>query len=114
LILTNQLGKAERTLIDKSVQNIGTASAAKLRQGAREFERTLKTIVDHYGVVASLDQLERMISSAEDRAQIGSNTYLCLPKHLLARSLVRYENALPVFPKLPPHARVGHRCEYDS
>ncbi len=107
LILVNSLGKAERALIERSLKNIERGSAARLREGARQFDAIFKEILGFYGVVAALDDLEALLASAGERTRVGENTYLLVPKYQLSRAFRHYEKALPIFPKLPLHARIG-------
>ena len=107
LILTNSLGKAERTLVDHSLENIERSPSRNLRTGAEQFDGILRKTLDYFGVVATLDELEAMLSSGGASARVGKNSYLCISKYWLSRAFRHYEKALPIFPKLPEHARVG-------
>jgi hypothetical protein len=82
-------------------------STTELRKRAKDLDSTLNQLIKRYDVVGSLEELEKPIQpDSRDNRFTGwglkyiSKAYLCeLFRH--------YENALPVFTKLPPHARVG-------
>lgn len=105
LILINNLDKDEKSQIDQSLENIKRAPLDKLLKGAHNIESALKNYTEELGVVASLKELEALISSNYKPLEPGM--YLCVPKHLLSMSFLHYEKVLEVFPKLPLHARIG-------
>jgi len=78
-----------------------------LRARAKELEQALQRAIEHYGVIGSLDEMERLLSSGRELVQIGPRDFLCISKYHLSKIFQHYEKALPVFPRLPVHARVG-------
>lgn len=107
LILTNQLGKGERTAVDRTLESIDRASARQLRAVEKELDYVLNEAVHRYGVIASRAELEKLLAEGRTGLHPGERSYFCLSKQELCRAFRHYENALPVFPKLPPHARIG-------
>ena len=106
-ILTNTLTASERAAIDSTLQNIEQMPTTELRKWAKSFDSTLNWAIKHYGVVGSLEELEEPI-----RLDFPDDRYMgwglrFISKAYLCELFQHYENALPVFPKLPPHGRVG-------
>ena len=93
--------------MDRSLARIDSAPTKQLRQWAREFQPVLKAVVARYGVTATLEQLEAMLTEDRERAHVGRNTYWCISKYHLSQAFQRYDNALPAFTSLSLHARVG-------
>ncbi len=73
---------------------------------AKEIDEALQLAIEHYGVVGRLDEMDKVLSSRETNG-MGPNDLLCVSKFQLTKIFKHYERALPVFPKLPLHARVG-------
>lgn len=107
LVLANSLRRKERALVDYTEAAIATLPAAKLRAKATELEQALRYAIELYGVVGSLEDMDETLSSGGEISGIGPQNLLCISKYHLLRLFQRYERALPAFPKLPLHARVG-------
>lgn len=107
LILANSLGKRERASVDKSLENIERCPARQLRVWAVEIDKRLRQTIARYGVVASLEELEYFLVTGRDEVHVGDHKFLLLSKYHLSKVFRHYERALPVFPKLPLHARIG-------
>ena len=69
-----------------------------------EIERKLEEVTRHYGFKSTLKDIEGLLS--EDPAQIGRRL-LYLSKWELLELFSHYERVVPIFPKLPPHARIS-------
>jgi hypothetical protein len=107
LILTNSLGKRDRASIDRSLENIERSPTRQLRAWAVEIDKRLRQTIAHYGAVASLEELEYFLVAGRDEVHVGDHEFLLLSKYHLSKAFRHYERALPVFPKLPLHARIG-------
>lgn len=107
LILTNSLGKRDRASIDRSLEGIEQGPARQLRVWAVEIDKRLRETIARYGVVASLEELEYFLVAGRDEVHVGDHEYLLLSKYHLSKAFRHYERALPVFPKLSLHARIG-------
>ena len=107
LILTNSLGKHDRALVDGSLENIERGRMRQLRVSAAEIDKRLAETIAHYGVAASLEELEHFLVAGHDQVHVGDHEFLLVSKYHLSKAFRHYERALPVFQKLPLHARIG-------
>lgn len=106
LALTNGLQTSQRRLVDKTSEQIAQLFASRLRAMANEIDEALQRVSEHYGLVGRLDEMDNILSSSQTHG-MGPNHLLCVSKFHLAEVFKHYERTLPVFPKLPLHARVG-------
>lgn len=110
-VLTNSLDKESRGLVDRSLENIEHIPGPRLREISKEFSKALREVISHYGVVATLAELEATLDPSRSHWSPDEDVYWCVSKYELRKLFTRYENALPAFEKLPPHARVGIDCK---
>lgn len=103
LVLTNATTADDRIRVDSNLSRLTRMPAAKLRANAKELDRELKRLVDHYGVVASLEELEKVFDQPLKR----QGTVQYISKYDLSAMFEHYERALPIFPHLPQHGRVA-------
>lgn len=81
LILVNSLDKTDRMAVDRTLESMERGRARKLREKGREFDDALNEIVTHYGVVASLRDLERMLETVREGVHVGKDEYLLISKY---------------------------------
>jgi len=102
LVLTNAAAQDDRLRVESTLSLIPTMPAVKLRSRAKELEREVDRLVELYGVIGSLDELERVVNEPLER----EGTVQFISKFDTLRMFSSYERALPIFPRLPLHARV--------
>lgn len=106
LILTNGATPDERRLVDATERGLATAPTSVLRHKAREFQTALASLVEHYDVTASADQLLAALQVLEN-ARRAEGGFPCVSKYQLGQLFNRYDRAIPTFPRLPMHAGIG-------
>jgi hypothetical protein len=104
LILANGLTPAYRERVDRSLAALPTLPRPRLKKSLNEIKMEVERITHHYGFKGSLKDIESLLSG--DPGQ-GGGRLLYLTKWDLLQLFDRYERVLPVFPKLPLHARIS-------
>ena len=103
LIIVNALAASERTRIDQSLANIDRFPRRELRKRKSQMELALRELIRHYGVVGSLSDLEEILQTPKE----FNGQIMFISRYDLGKHFQNYERALPSFPRLPLHARVG-------
>jgi hypothetical protein len=104
LILANSFTPAERKQVDRSLAIMPKLPRKQLYKLIEELQTELKEITQLYGFRGTLADIDRFLG--QDRNEIGEKL-LFLSKYQLLQLFTHYERALPIFSKLPPHARIS-------
>jgi hypothetical protein len=89
--------------IDDWLESFEQLSGPQLRSQWKRVAREINATFRRFGVKGSLEELHAIIATAENHPD---NVYY-VRKADLQRLLTKYEEALAVFTKLPPHAFIG-------
>jgi hypothetical protein len=104
LILTNGLVPSLRSHIDRSLISIDTLPRRHLAVNSKKIQAEVTRVTRHYGFKGTAADIDRLLESAERQP---ADTYLYITKAHLLDLFARYERALPIFPRLPLHARIS-------
>lgn len=105
-ILTNNLTPDERAEMDIDLADIAHRSTRELRERSRELDAMLAEVIEAFGVTGTLEELLAPLADKPEPPTEG-RAYRLVPKHRLEKLFKHYDRTLPVFPRLPPHARIG-------
>jgi hypothetical protein len=92
--------------LDASLDAIGELPKRELQARFRELKENLDQVVEYYGFNGTLADIERILPHSVESA-VKAGHYRNVTKRDLARLFTRYERALPIFPRLPMHARIA-------
>jgi hypothetical protein len=106
LILTNTITAQERRKIDAALSKLKTVSRADARRLFSEIQEHLRTVSHRYGVKATGGQLEKIIRAEDSDCPPQEGHYAQIAKFDLDQMFTRYDRVLPIYSKLPPHARI--------
>ena len=103
-VLINAKDKALRPQMSVSRDNIAQMTVAVLRRTLIDLNAEIDRLKHRYGVAADDDFLIGLATRAEHPVE---GAILMIPKYMLESVFDAYENALPNFNDLQPHARIG-------
>lgn len=104
MILTFGITQNQRKKIDRNLKILPTLTRREILARLPELDKILKEISERYGVKGTLRQMENLINK---KSTLPGETFLLLSKFHIQELYDHYERSLPIFPDLPPHARIG-------
>jgi len=103
-VLSNGLDNSGYEQMNVSLENIPNLSKAALKVFYSDLQGRLASIKEWIGAKGDLSAYDEILQMAYDQPR----KILWLPKWYMQENLFsRYENACPLFAKLPPHGRIG-------
>ncbi len=103
-ILSNALDNSGYEQMNVSLENIPSLSKAALKVFYSDLQRRLASLKEWIGAKGGPSAYDEILRMAYDQP----TKILWLPKWYMQENLFsRYENACPLFAKLPPHGRIG-------
>ncbi|HNP83207.1 MAG TPA: hypothetical protein PKN47_17230, partial [Nitrospira sp.] len=103
-ILGNGLDDSGYDQMSRSLEKIPELSKAALKVFYSDLQPRLASIKEWIGAKGALSAYEEILQMASDQP----GKILWVPKWYVQENLFsRYENACPLFAKLPPHGRIG-------
>ena len=111
LIFVGDSTRVTREKIERHLENLQKLQRREILSLLTKMDRVVGELSSRFGFRGKLGDLEKLIDAEPN---IQGEAYLLLPKHFLQQLFSHYERAMPIFPKVPPHARIyidvaGHR-----
>lgn len=104
LILTNASLGYVRANVDSSLVAIDRMTRREINDHLPRVKRALKESRAEYGCVASRDTLLALLGELAPKSDDPRGPCY-VPKYVIDTAFVRYDRALPIWNRLPPHAR---------
>lgn len=103
MLLTRSITPELRYDIDETLRSIDTTPGPALRREWSEMKIAITTAMRDYGVVGTVEQLEALVRSAEERPGQVAMVW----KGQIEEVFTKFGRALSAFDHLPQHARIG-------
>lgn len=101
-ILTNNISAKELERLDRNLELLRQTKIEKIESVLPALQIATRDLCKRYGVKGTLEELEQATSFPEDDKPL-----VFVKKSDLEQLFTHYELRVPLFPKLPPHARIG-------
>ncbi|MEW6410840.1 MAG: hypothetical protein AB1483_00035 [Candidatus Zixiibacteriota bacterium] len=102
-LLTGACDNAEQDVIDRQFDTLSNLSRNEIRRHMERLTDLVRNLSDHYGWKGTSNDIEMYLNETKDKKSL----ILWAKKTHLQRLFSRYDNAMPIFDRLPPHARIG-------